>query len=126
MEHGATTALAVRVDQIVDRRIEPHLRQRPCDQVALPITVVCRGQMLQRAAAASREMRTDWRDAFAAGDVDLDEMAAVGMAGPRLDLDRFAGKGLRHIDRTGSGIGDTIAARADPRDDKPLNHGTRR
>ena len=62
MQHGAPAALAMRVDQVVDRRVEPGLRERVDDEIALPGAVALAAPVLQRAAAADAEMRADRRD----------------------------------------------------------------
>jgi len=125
VKNRAAAAFAMGVDHIIDRRIELDLRQRLNDQAALPRAVGGSGQMLQGAAAARAEMRTEREDAFCGRDFDLHGMAAIRVARPRLDLDGLPGKCIRHIDRTSRGIGDAVAARAEPADHKPLNHGTR-
>ena len=78
--------------------------------------------MLQRAAAADAEVRADRRDALGARCFDGEELAAVGMAGPILDFDAFAGQRARHIDRTVGAVRDAVAAMADRIDRKVLNH----
>ena len=68
--------------------------------------------MLERAAAATfHEMRASGRDAVRAGSDDFlrrGNRAITAFAGDS-DVQPFAGKGLRHINRAG---GDTIATRA--------------
>src|SRR5262249_50281328 len=126
VEHGPPTPLAMGVDQILNGRIEPDLRQRFDEQTALP-SVVGRGcEMLQRAAAACTEMWTDRGDALRPGDIDLHEVAAIRVTAPWLDLHGLAGKRIRHINRTGRGVDDAVAARAEPGDHEPFSHGRRR
>ncbi len=126
VEHRAAAALAVSVDRGVDRRIEPNLRQGRRNQPALPIAVARGRPMLERAAAANCEMRTDRRDPLAAADIDLDEMAAVGMTGPSIDLDGLARQGIGRVDRARRRVRDAVAAPAEPGNDKPLSHVARR
>ena len=59
MQDGATAAFAMGVDELVDRRTEPRLRQRLDDERALPGPVGLSCPVLQRAAAAHAEMRAD-------------------------------------------------------------------
>jgi hypothetical protein len=82
--------------------------------------------VLQRAAAAGAEMRADRRDALGARDIDADEMAAVGMAGPWLDLDSLARQRVGHVDRAGRRVGDAVAAVADAGDGDLLSHAALR
>ena len=65
VEDGAAAAVAVGVDEIADRRVEPGLAQRLDDEIALPRAIGRALPMLHRAAAADAEMRADRRDAFA-------------------------------------------------------------
>ena len=80
--------------------------------------------MLQSAAAADAEMRTDRRDALYARLFDIEEMAPVGMAGDRLDFHRLARQRAWNVDRptvTLGPIGHAVAAMAEPVDDKTLD-----
>ena len=84
--------------------------------------------MLDRAAAADAEMRTERRDPLHACGLDLEQSPAVGMvAGNRSDLDRFAAQRVRHIDVAAAGDGDAVAVMADMVDDEALavSHGAR-
>ena len=75
VEYGAPASLAVGVDEIVDRRVEPGLRQRLDDQLALPGAIARRGQCWSAQPPQIAEMRADRRDAVGARDVDLDRDA---------------------------------------------------
>ena len=67
------------------------LRQRLDDEIALPGAIALGVPVLDRAAAADAEMRTERRDPFRAGALDLEQAPAVGMmARDRRDLDRLA------------------------------------
>jgi hypothetical protein len=94
MEDGAATSLAMGVDERIDqgagRRIKTRLGKRLDHEAALPIAVLGRGPVLQGAAPAGPEMGTDGGDALAARDLDPDQMAAIGMARPLVDLRGFA------------------------------------
>src|SRR5437763_1520363 len=79
VEDRAPASLAMRIDQIVDRRVEPDARECVDDERALPLPISLDGPVLERAAAAEAEMRTDRRDALAARRLHFDQMAAVGM-----------------------------------------------
>src|SRR5262249_3340883 len=67
------------------------------------------------------EMRADRRDAVGAGDIDLDEMAAIGMR--RFDLDGLARQRIGHIERACRRIGDAVAAPAESGDYEAFDHG---
>src|SRR5262249_45969610 len=112
MEYGAAASFAMGVDQVVDRRVEARSRQRRDDQRRFPIAVARRGQMLERAAPANSKMWTDRCDAVGASDVDLDQVAAVGVAGPWFDLGGLARQRIRHVDGARGRVGDAVAARA--------------
>ncbi len=63
-------------------------------------------------------MRTDRRDALGARRFDAQQMAAVGMAGPGLDLDGFARQRVGHVERPRRRVGDAVAAMAELIDDR--------
>src|SRR5262245_44244055 len=117
VEYSAAASLAMGVDQVVDRRVEPRSHQRRDDRSAFPIAVACRGQMLERAAAANSEMRADRRDAVGTGYVHLYQVAAVGMTGPWFDRGGPARQRIGHVEGTGRRVGNAVAARAKPGDD---------
>ena len=84
--------------------------------------------MLDCAAAADAEMRTERRDPLRACGLDLEQSPAVGMvAGNRNDVDRFAAQRIRHVDVAAAGDGDAVAVMADMVDDEVLavSHGAR-
>ena len=84
--------------------------------------------MLDRAAAADAEMRTERRDPLHACGLDLEQSPAVGMvAGNGSDLDCFAAQRVRHIDIAAACDGDAVAVMADMVDDEALavSHGAR-
>ena len=122
MKDGAAAALAVRIDDVVDRRVEPDLRQRLDHQRALPVAIVRGVPVLQRAAAADAEMRTDRRDPLGARDVDADQVTAIRMAGPGLDLGGLARQRIGHVERACRRVRDAVAAMAEPGDDDALSH----
>ena len=78
--------------------------------------------MLQGAAAADAEMRTNRRDAFGAGLFDVEQMAPIGMARHGFGFDGFARQRAGHVNRALAAIGHAVAAMAEPIDDKMLNH----
>lgn len=85
--------------------------------------------MLDRAAAANAEMRTERRHAFGTGAFDRNQLAAVGMvAGDRRHLDGFAAERIRHVDAFAASGRDAVAAVADMVDDEPfgVSHGAPR
>ena len=119
----AAASLAMGVDQLVDRRVEARSRHRGDDQSAFPIAVARRRQMLERAAAANPKMWADRRDAVGAGDIDLDQLAAVGVAGPSFDFGGFTRQRIGHVDGARGRVGDAVAARAEPGNLELLHHG---
>ncbi len=129
VEDGAATALAMsineRIDQLAGRR-EPHFRERLDHEAALPIAVAGRRPMLQGAAPAGSEMGADSGDALAARDLDLEEMAAVGMARPCADLGDLARQRVGHIERARLRLCDAVATPADACDVEPFNHAWHR
>ena len=122
VKHGAAAALAMRVDQLGDRRVDIGLAERLDDEAALPGAIGSGRPMLQRAAAADAEVGADRRDALGARHFDGEELAAVGLAGPVLDFDAFARQRARHIDRTVGAVRDAVAAMSDRVDREVLNH----
>ncbi len=82
MEDRAPAALAMGVDDGVDGRVEPRIAQRRNHEVAFPGAIARGAPMLDRAAAADAEMRTDRRDPLGTGHVDPHQMPAVRVAGP--------------------------------------------
>ena len=122
MKHGAAAAFAVRVDEIADRRIKAGLAQRLDHDPSLPRAIGRALPMLQRAAAADAEMRTDRCDALRVRFFNCEEMPPVGLPGHRLNFDGFAGKRARNIDRSISTRGHAIAAMADVIDRQMLSH----
>ena len=122
VKDDAAAAVAMRVDEIGDRRINARLAQRIDREIALPGPVSRRLPMLHGAAAANAEMRTDRRDALRARLLDAQKLPAVGMARYALHLDGLAGQRGRHENRTLGAVGHAIAAMADAVDHEMLNH----
>ncbi len=91
VENGAPPADAMRVDQLRDRRDDIGLRQSLDDKRALPLLVLGKRPVLQRASTTGAEMPADRRGALMASLVDLQQMPSIGMAGDTLDRDGFAG-----------------------------------
>ncbi len=65
-------------------------------------------------------------DALVAGRVDMEQMSPVGVTLDALDRDDFARQRIGHEHRPGIGIGDAVAAMAQPRNGELLSHGRRR
>ena len=83
--------------------------------------------MLDRASAADAEMLAKWCDPLGAGVLDLQQAPAVGMmARHRPNLDGFAAKRVRHIDRLPHRSGDAVAVMTDMIDGEAFNHAVRR
>src|SRR5271169_6475860 len=126
MEDSAAAALAMRVDEFAHRKIQSRLPQSLDHEIAFPRVVLDCLPVLHGAAAAYAEMRTDRRDAFCTRAFDGEQPAAVGMAGNRFHLDRFARQCAGNVNRAGGAVGDAVAAMADPGDNEPLNHASPR
>src|SRR5271156_3093184 len=122
MEDSAAAALAMRVDEFAHRKIQSRLPQSLDHEIALPRAVLDRLPVLHGAAAAYAEMRTDRRDAFCTRLLDVEQPAAVGVAGDCFDLDRFARQCAGNVNRSCRAVGDTVAAMAEPGDRKLFNH----
>ena len=76
VKHGAAAALAVRVDEIADRRVEAGLPKAVDHEARVSTRDTARLPVLQGAAAADAEMRTDRRDTLRARRLDVDEAGA--------------------------------------------------
>jgi hypothetical protein len=122
VEYRPAAALAVRVDEFGDRRVEARLPQRFDDEIALPGAVARKVPVLYGATAAYAEMRADGRDALGAWRVDVQETAAIWMPGDRVDFDRFTGQGAGHIDWAVGAAGDAGTAMPELLDDEALSH----
>src|SRR4051794_35805016 len=102
-------------------------RRRPREP-ALPGGIGRGVPVLDRAAAADAEMRTERHDPLRACGLDLEQSPAVGMVtGNRAGLDGFAAERIRHIDVAAAGGGDAVAVMADMVDHEALaiTHGAR-
>ena len=119
VQHDAPSARAMGIDEVSDRSLDSGLAQCFDHEVALPGAIALCPPVLERAAATDGEMRADRGDALRARGLDPQQMRAVGMAGPRLDLHRLAGQGVGHVDRAGGR--DAVALPADMIDGQPLN-----
>src|SRR5712691_3496835 len=122
VKHRASATLAMGIDDIVDRSVNAGPRQRFDHKPALPIAVACRVPVLQRAAAASAEMRTDWCNALRARHVDANKAATIRMAGPGNDLGSLAWQHIGHVERARRCVRDPVATAARPFDLQALNH----
>jgi len=78
VKYGTSAAFAVGVDQPGDRGVDAGLAQRCNDEIALPRPIIFAAPMLDGAAAADAEMRTDRRDAFGARRLDGEKLPPVG------------------------------------------------
>src|SRR5438309_1187455 len=92
VKHRATAPLAMRIDDIVDERVNSSPRQRLEHQPTLPVAIARRIPVLQRAAPAGAEMRTDWRNALRARHIDANEATTIRMAGPGINIGGLARK----------------------------------
>jgi len=72
-------------------------------------------------------MLAEWRDAFRACALDLQQSPSVGMVSRhRGNLDGLAAERVGYKEGLSVGNGDTVAEVADMIDDEALNHGGRR
>ncbi len=126
MEHDAAASRAMGVDEVVDRRRNAGLAQRIDHEIAFPGAIARGLPMLERAAPAYAEMGTDRRDARGARGLDTQQMAAIGMPGPRLGRDGLARQRVGHVDRPGRRQRDAVAVAADVVDGQAVNQGGRR
>ena len=117
-----TTAFAVRIDNLVHGAIEARLAQRVDHQLALPGPVSLRSPVLDRAAAATAEMRTERSDPVRALTRDTDQAAAIGTSGVWFDGHFFARERIGNKDGLPIDEGDAIPAMADIIDLKVLSH----
>src|SRR5262249_27223680 len=122
MKHRAPAAVAMGVDQIVNRSFEPSLLQGRAHELALPGVVLVPIPVLQRATAAHAEMRTDRRDRCAAGAPDAKQRTAIRMPGQSFDLNGLAGQCVGYVDWSRLAVDHTVAAVAEVRDDQAFNH----
>src|SRR3954452_21585059 len=122
MKYGAAASLAVRVDKVAYRGVEPGLAQRLDNETAFPLAIARKIPVLGLAPAAHAKVRAYRCDPLRAFALDTQQMAAVGMPGKCLYLHCFAGKRVRNKQRPVRRIGNAIAAMADARDDEAFNH----
>ncbi len=78
--------------------------------------------MLDRAAAANAEMRTEGGNAIRACGQNAQEMPPVRMTRNRLRFDDLAGQRVGRIDRTVRRVANAVAAMAEPGDGEMLCH----
>ena len=122
MQHRAAAAFAMGIDQVVDRRIDLRVMQRLHHQIAFPGAVMRLRPMLDRAAAADPEMRTERRHAVGRGDHHPQQVPAVGMTRHGVGIDGLARQRIGHEDRPIRRRRYAIAAMSDIRNDKPVHH----
>src|SRR5207302_7838430 len=128
VQGDAPAARAMGIDQGRDVAIDSRLRQRRHHKLALPGAIGSGVPVLDRAAAADAEMRTERRDPLHACGLDLEQSPAVGMVtGNRTGLYCFTAQRERHVDVAAAGDGDAVAVMADMIDDEALavSHGAR-
>jgi hypothetical protein len=126
MKNGAPAPLAVRIDQVVHRRIQPDPRQCLDDKPALPLAVARRGPVLQRATTADAKIRADRCDTLGTCNLDFNQVSAVGVARPLLDRNRLARQRIGHVEGARRRVADAIAESAKSRDGEALSHVRRR
>ena len=117
MEHDAAAAVAVRVDQLADRRLDAGLPQRFDDEVALPGAVGARSSQCCNAQPPQTPkcgqigaMRS------ALGFSTLRRCRRSGWPGTGFDFDGLARQRAGHVDRALGAVGDAVAAMAEPVD----------
>ena len=126
VKYRAAAALAMRIDQLGDLRVEARLAQRCNNKIAFPGPIGGSFPMLHGAAAAHAEVRANRRDAFGARCIDVEKSPPVGMSRHPFDLNRLAWQRAGNIDRPVGAVGDPVAEMAKPVDHKPLNHAAPR
>jgi hypothetical protein len=122
MKHNAATAIAVRIDQIGDRRFDAGLTERGDDQVPFPSAISLGIQVLQGAAAANSEMPANRFDPLCARFFNVQEMSPVRLARHGFYLDSLAWQCTGDIDRSVGSLGDSITMLPESVDHQPLNH----
>ena len=121
MQDGAPPALAMRIDEVGDRRRDTGVVKLVDHERALPRAVTRRRPMLNGTAAAGAEMPTDRLDALRTRGRHAHEVAAVGMAGRGIDLDDLAGQRIGNIDGPRGTAPDPVAAMAHVVDGERFN-----
>src|SRR5437016_3559597 len=117
MHDDAAAAVAMGIDEVGDRRLDPLMRKRRGDEAALPDAVARFLPVLQSAAAAGAEIGADRRDAVGRRRDIFAHIAPIAVAG---DDDGFAGQRVRNIYLSALGLRDAIALMADAVDDDAL------
>src|SRR5271163_2165031 len=111
------------VDEVVDLRRDAGLAQCVDHEIALPGAIARGLPVLERAASARAEMWADRRDALGARSLDAQQMAAIGVARPWLDLDGLSRQRVGHVDRPRLRQRDAVALAADVIDGQAVNQG---
>src|SRR5262249_23174876 len=110
-------------DQIADRRLQPGLLEGGEHQIALPFAVARLAPMLDGAAAADAEMRTEGCDALGARRQDAQQVPAVRMAGYALRFAGLAGQRVGNEGGPGGCVDHAVAAMGEAVDDETFGHG---
>ena len=98
VENRTAAALAVSVDELGDRNLQAGLAQRIDHEVPFPGAIMRHIPVLDRAAPAHAEMRADRRNSLRTWRFDVQQLPAVVMARPVLDVHNLPGQGGRYID----------------------------
>ncbi len=114
------------IDEFADLAVDAGLRQRIDHDLALPGAIGIGLPVLDGAAAATTEMRTERCDALGAWLFDAEQLPALGMTVSGRHLDGFTAERVGHVDAGTIHDGDAVAAMADMVDDELLSHGARR
>jgi hypothetical protein len=122
MKHNAATAIAMRINQIGNRRFDASLTERGDDQVPFPRAISLGVQVLQRAATANSEMPANWFDPLYARFFNVQKMSPVRLAGHGFYLDSLTWQRTGDIDRSVGSLSDPITTLPEPGDHQPLNH----
>ncbi len=124
VQHRAAAALAMGVDQVIDRRVEPGLRQRLDDERALPVAIARASP--NAAARSRRRCRNADRSARCARgsrSSTLTRRRRSGWPGHASTSTVSPGSAYGHVDRPVRRVGDAVAAPAEPGDRQPFHHG---
>ncbi len=111
------------IDEIVHLAVDARLRQRIDYDLTLPGAIGVRSPVLNGAAAAASEMRTERRDAFRVRCLHAKKPRTIRMASDRLGVDDFAAERVRHEHRLFVKVRDAVAAMPDVIDGQAFSHG---
>src|SRR5215213_2961302 len=122
VQDDPATAVAMGVDDLVNRRAQARLREGLDNQAAFPAEVPQRLPVLDGAAAAESEMRAQWCNAIGVRSFDVQQTPPVRMTGNAFNRDAFARQCVGHENRTPRRLCHPVSAVADAIDDQSFAH----